>query len=189
MYKINTVKTLLYRCYHVCSTYLNFHKEENFLKSFFTNNGFPANLYYNQLRQFLNKIYSPKPRIPTVSKKKIYVSFPYYGYVSERLRTEIMSAVRKYYPHIDLKIVFTKKFSVGSLFRFRKRLPISLCSGVIYTYQCALCNECYTGSTTRQLQCRIAEHMGISVRTNNPLSKSPISAIYNHALKNRSCNL
>ena len=94
-----------------------------------------------------------------------------------------MSVVRKYYPHIDLKIVFTNKFSIGSLFKFKESLPISLCSGIIYTYKCALCNECYTGSTTRQLQCRIAEHMERSVRTNRPLSKNPVSAIYDHAFE------
>ena len=181
MYKINTIKTLLYRCYHVCSTYLNFHKEENFLKSFFMNNGFPTNLYYHQLRQFLSKIYNPKPCIQNVGKKRLYISFPYYGYVSERLRTEILNVVSKYYPQIDLKLIFTNKLSVGSLFKYKESLPTLLCSGVIYTYQCALCNECYTGSTTRQLQCRIAEHMGRSVRTGKPLSKNPVSAIYNHS--------
>ena len=94
-----------------------------------------------------------------------------------------MRAVRKYYPQIDLKLIFTNKLSVGSLFKFKESLPTSLCSGIIYTYQCALCNECYTGSTTRQLQCRIAEHMGRSVRTNRHLSKSPVSAIYDHSFK------
>ena len=183
MYKINTIKTLLYRCYHVCSTYLKFHEEVNFLGSFFSNNGFPLNLYYVQVRKFLNKIYNQNLTIQTVEKKRLYVSFPYYGYVSERLRTEIKDVVNKYYPHIDLKLIFTNKLSVGSLFRYKESLPAPLCSGVIYTYKCALCNECYTGSTSRQLQCRIAEHMGRSVRTNLPLSKNPISAIYDHSFK------
>ena len=75
IYKINTIKTLLYRCYHVCSTYINFSKEENFLKLFFTSNGFPLNLYYNQLRLFLSKIYNPKPCIQTASRKKYMFPF------------------------------------------------------------------------------------------------------------------
>ena len=119
----------------------------------------------------------------TASKKKMYMSFPYYGYISERLKTEINSVVSKYYPQIELKLIFTNKLSVGSFFRYKESLPAPLCSSVIYTYQCALCNECYTGSTIRQLQCRIAEHMGRSVRTNRPLTKNPISSIYDHAFK------
>ncbi|MEL7309738.1 MAG: hypothetical protein AAGK05_19090, partial [Pseudomonadota bacterium] len=181
IYKMNTIKTLLYRCYRVCSTYVKFHEEVNFLKSFFTNNGFPLNLYYNQVRKFLDKIYNPNLVSQTASKKRLYVSFPYYGYASEIIRTNVLSIVGKCYPHVDLKLIFTNKFSIGSLFKYKESLPPPLCSGVIYTYQCALCNECYTGSTSRQLQCRISEHMGRSVRTNQPLSNSPISAIYDHS--------
>ena len=173
----------MHRCCHICSTYLNFYKEEKFLQSFFTNNGFPLDLYFNQIRQFLTKIYSASPSVSTVNKKKMYVSFPYYGYVSERLRTEIKNVVTKYYPQIDVKLIFTNKLSVGSLFKYKDRLPLPLCSGVIYTYKCALCNECYTGSTTRQLRCRIAEHMGRSVRTGAPLTNRPVSSIYDHAFK------
>ena len=144
----------------MCSTYLKFHKEVDFLKSYFINNGFPLNLYYSQVKQFLSRIYNKKATTQAANKKKLYISFPYYGYVSERLRTEITNIVEKYYPQINLKLIFTNKLSVGSLFKYKENLPTPLCSGVIYNYQCALCNECYTGSTTRQLQCRIAEHMG-----------------------------
>ena len=182
MYKVNTIKTLIYRCYHVCSTYFKFNEEENFLKTFFTNNGFPLSLYYKQVKEFLNKIYSQNVAIQTPSKKKLYLSFPYYGYVSEKLRMDIVKVVNNYYPQLDVKLIFTNKLSIGSLFKFKEYLPVSLCSGVVYAYKCALCNECYTGSTTRQLQCRIAEHMGRSVRTNRPL-KNPISAIYDHSFK------
>ena len=183
LYKLNTLKTLIYRCYHVCSSYFHFHEEVNFLKSFFSNNGFPINLFFNEVKNFLSKLYSQNLKIHTVGKKKIYVSFPYYGYVSERLRTEIKSVISGFYPQIDLKLIFTNKLSVGSFFRYKESLPTPLCSGIIYTYQCALCNECYTGSTIRQLQCRIAEHMGRSVRTNKPLTKNPVSSIYDHAFK------
>ena len=94
-----------------------------------------------------------------------------------------MNVIRKYYPQLDVKLIFSNKLSIGSLFRFKENLPTPLCSGVIYSYQCSLCNECYTGSTTRQLQCRTAEHMGKSVRTNRPLSNKPLSAIYDHAFQ------
>ena len=133
------------------------------------------------MRKFLTKIYNPNLISQTASRKKIYTSFPYYGYVSERLKSDVMNVVGKYYPQIDLKLVFTNKLSVGSLFKYKESLPTPLCSGVVYTYKCALCNKCYTGSTTRQLQCRIAEHMGRLVRTDRPLNKNPVSAIYDHA--------
>ena len=99
------------------------------------------------------------------------------------LRRETQTCVERLFPQIDLKIAFKNSFSVGSLFRHKDPMPTSLCSNVIYTYNCALCNECYTGSTHRQLQCRIAEHLGVSVRTGLPLSNMSYSAIYEHREK------
>ena len=93
-----------------------------------------------------------------------------------------MLNVNKYLTHIDLKLIFTNKFSVGSLFKYES-IPLSLCSGGIYTYECSFCKESYSGSSSRQLQCRIAKNMGRSVHTKRPLNKHPVLAIYDHAFK------
>ena len=45
---------------------------------------------------------------------------------------------------------------------------------------CKLCNTNYIASTDRQLPCRFAELMDISVTTNSLLSTTPNSSIYNH---------
>ena len=128
----------------------------------------------------MSKIYNPSPTISTVEKHCIYISFPYFGYITEKLRTDIHNYINKFYPQIDLRLAFKNSFSIGSLFRHKDPMPSSLCSNIIYIYKCALCNECYTGSTQRQLQCRIAEHLGVSVRTGLPLSNRPYSAIFDH---------
>ena len=183
LYKINAVRTLIFRAYHLSSTYLNFTNEINFLKNYFFDNGFPSNIFYKYVRLFLTNIYNPNPTSTTVRKHTIYVPFPYFGYISDTLKKEIQTYVEKLYPQIDLRIAFKNSFSIGSFFRHKDLMPASLCSNVIYTYKCALCNECYTGSTQRQLQCRIAEHLGVSVRTGMHLSKEPFSAIYDHKEK------
>ena len=113
----------------------------------------------------------------------MYISFPYFGYVSEKLKNEIQWLVGRKFPQLNLKIVLRNEFSVGSLFKHKERLEPSLCSDLIYEYNCALCNERYIGSTVRQYGCRIAEHRGVSVRTNFPLTNKPISAIYDHSFK------
>ena len=180
LYKINAVRTLIFRAYTLSSSYLNFTNEIDFLKNYFHGNGFPSNIFYKYVRLLLSKIYHPSPVITTVKKHIIYVSFPYFGYISDVFKKEIQTCVEKLYPQIDLRLAFRNSFSVGSLFRHKDPMPTSICSNVIYTYNCALCNECYIGSTHRQLQCRIAEHLGMSVRTGLPLSKPPYSAIYDH---------
>ena len=57
-FKINSLKTLIYRAYHISSSYVNFDTEINFLRKFFYNNGYPSYLFDNHLNSFLNKIYS-----------------------------------------------------------------------------------------------------------------------------------
>ena len=48
------------------------------------------------------------------------------------------------------------------------------------TYVHLSCNECFIGSTSRQLNCRIAENMDLSARTNLSLLKPPFSFIREH---------
>ena len=183
MYKINAIKTLVCRGYHLCSSFTNFHIENNFLVKFFHNNSYPKQLIFKEIKIFLNKLYHHDPSNITVPKKMIYISFPYFGYISEKLKNEIHLLVDKRFPHLNLRLAFRNDFSVGSLFRHKERLEPSLCSSLIYEYNCPLCNECYIGSTVRQYGCRISEHRGVSVRTNAPLGKQPNSAIYDHSFE------
>ena len=183
IYKIYAIKTLVYRSFNICSSFINFHIENNFLVNFFHGNSYPKHLIFKEIRIFLNNVYSNRVPSITVPKKVLYISFPYFGYVSEKLKNEVHCLVNKRFPQLDLKMVFKNEFSVGSLFRHKERLEPSLCSDIVYKYNCALCKECYIGSTVRQYGCRIAEHRGVSVRTNFPLTNKPISAIYDHSFK------
>ena len=45
------------------------------------------------------------------------------------------------------------------------------------------CNAYYIVSLKRQVQCRIAEHKGLSVRIGLPLQSPPFSAIREHSLQ------
>ena len=183
IYKINAIKTLIYRSYHICSSYINFHTENNFLIDFFYNNSYPKQLIFREIRFFLAKLYNQNKIKITVPKKKIYISFPFYGYISEKLKNEINTLVNMRFPQLDLRLVFKNELSIGSLFRHKERLEASLCSDLVYEYKCALCNECYIGSTARQFGCRISEHRGVSVRTGLPTTNKPNSAIYDHSFQ------
>ena len=179
-YKINSIKTLIYRAYNICSTHFNFHSEIKFLKEFFHNNGFPEAIFHKCVRNFLNNLYVPKVCAPTVPKMKLYFSLPYYGYISEKIKDDLKQLIEKHFPHVNLNLVFTNNFSIGSFFKHKEKLAESLCSCVIYDYKCMFCDKHYIGSTARQLSCRVAEHMGVSVRTGQPLSNQPHSSIFQH---------
>ena len=179
LYKLNAARTLVYRAYHLSSTYFNFDREIKFLKSFFHNNCFPSHILDTITKKFLSKIYSPN-NITTVPKQIIYLPFPYYGYISEKIKAEIAHLNLKRFPHLNIKIAFTNNFSIGSLFKHKERIPKPLCSGIIYKYECLICKDQYIGSTIRQFQCRISEHLGISPRTNKPVSTPSFSSVRQH---------
>ena len=66
-FKINAVKTLLFRAYHLSSNWDMFHREVQFLASFFKQNSFPFQVFYDECKKFLNKIFEP-PIIHTAQK-------------------------------------------------------------------------------------------------------------------------
>ena len=58
--------------------------------------------------------------------------------------------------------MFKNKTRLGNKFHFKDQIPKDLSSGVIYKFQCGLCNESYYGEFMRHLHVRIGEHIGIS---------------------------
>ena len=77
-YKINAIKTLVYRSFHICSSFIKFHFENEFLLNFFHNNCYPKHLIFKEFRVFLNKIFNNSTPKITVQKKFLYLSFPYF---------------------------------------------------------------------------------------------------------------
>ena len=71
------------------------------------------------------------------------------------------------------------------MFTYKDKLPKNLQSSVIYQYSCPQeCGSVYVGSTTRTLETRIAEHFGVSIRTNRALTSPPHSSIRAHYSSN-----
>ena len=189
-YKISCIKTLIYRAYHISSNYINFDKEIKFLHNFFSTNKFPTNLFNIQLKRFLNNIYKPasQPKI-TVPKQKIFCKIPFCGYLTNKIKTDLDNFIYKHFPQLDVKLISINKKSIGSFFKHKEILPDYLCSSIIYSFSSLDSGEVqYIGSTNRQLQCRIDEHKGISVRTKLPVSKPLFSSIRDHC-NNKNINI
>ena len=69
IFKINAVRTLIHRAYHLSSSFSNFQIEIDFLRSFFDTNGFPKIIIGRCISKFLNKIYSLPETIITVLRE------------------------------------------------------------------------------------------------------------------------
>ena len=156
------------------------HKEFNFICSFFKANGYPESIVNFNIGKFLDKIYNPPLSVCNVPKLQKYVVLPYFGIKSEDLKKELVSMLSKFYTYMDLRVILTNKNTIGSLFRFKDKVPMACRSSVVYIFSCASCDASYIGSTKRSLHCRVEQHLGRSYRTGVWLSRPDPSAIRNH---------
>ena len=61
-----------------------------------------------------------------------------------------------------MQIGFKNKTRLGNNFHFKDQILKDLTSGVVYKFQCGLCNESYYDECVRYMNVRISEHIGIS---------------------------
>ena len=92
-------------------------------------------MIFKYVKQLLNKQQEDKPKILSVQKMPVYTSFPYYGYISEKVGSELKDVVYRRFPQINFKPVFRSKCMIGSLFRYKEKLLTSVCSSLVYDYR------------------------------------------------------
>ena len=181
-YKTNIILTLLHRAYITCSSWVNIHNEIEYLKEYFSQNGYPAPIIHRYINHFLSKLHTPSPKPISAPKQALYVSLPYLGPFSYHIRNQMKKLLTEAYPHLRIQYVFRNKFTIGSLFPFKDRLPMHLLSNVVYQYKCR-CSATYVGKTECNLGKRMAEHEGVSERTGERKQKPLHSAIRDHSRK------
>ena len=183
-FKINAIKTLLFRCYNICSNWDYIHTELEFLTNFFQNNKFPLHLIQRNIRNFLNKTFSPhpKPNKPEEKPSLHYIGLPYYGTLSYDIRKKLNRILKLCFPKTTFRFIFSNPNTIGSLFRHKEPLPPNLISNIVYQFNCPSCKARYIGLTQRNLTLRVAEHKGLSARTGRPVSHPLSSAVRNHSV-------
>jgi hypothetical protein len=179
-YKLNSIRTLIHRAYKISSSFVFFHNDMQFLRSFFKNNCFPVHLFERFLRNFFNDIFQPKPTTLSAPKKDIFMSLPFVDYRSKALEQEIVNLLARYFPQLKCTVAFKNPFTIGSYFRCKEGLKDTLRSGIVYLYECDRCNSSYVGSTAVQLTIRRCQHAGVSHRTFQPLNVKSQSSIRDH---------
>jgi hypothetical protein len=144
--------------------------ELNFLRGFFTDNGYPIFIFERHVRNFLNQIFEPPPTVATVPKQQCYISLPFYGHNAQLFITKLQDQLSEIYPHLSIRFCQRNSFTIGSFFRFKDRIPREMLSNIIYEFKCRDCNASYIGSSHRKSKERIDQHLGISSRTGRPLT-------------------
>ena len=99
---------------------------------------------------------------PLKTKKTLFLVHPYLGPLSLQTRTKLSKSLKDVLSCCKLQFVFKSQNKLAKAFNFKDRIPKELTYGVIYKFQCGLCNESYYGKCVRYLNVRIGEHIGIS---------------------------
>ena len=173
--------TLSYRCFQICSDWTKFRLELVKLTDVFKNNRYHENFINNCFKVFLDNKYKIQEKVITVSKETLLLVLPYLGPLSLQTRTKLRKSLKGILNCCKLQIVFKSQNKLAKAFHFKDCIPKELISGVIYKFQCGLCNESYYGECIRHLNVRIEEHIGISLLTKKKV-KPKGSAASDHLL-------
>ena len=179
-YKKNLILTLATRAYYICSDYLSLNNEFQYIKRVLVSNGFRQSFVDSFIGRQLEKLLHPK--LPNITVKKALIYFPihFMGKSSFSFKNKLCRLLSEFYPQLNVRVIFKPRRTIQNFFRFKDKVPRELQSSVVYKYLCC-CNATYYGRSKRQLQTRIFQHLGRSIRTNRQLSNPPFSAIRQHS--------
>ena len=97
-------------------------------------------------------------------------------------RTKLQQALKGVLNCCKLEIAFKCQTRLSHSFRHKDPIPKDLISGVVYKFQCGLCNGSYYGEIVRHLDIISGEHIGVSLLTGENVKPSNNSAICDHLL-------
>ena len=147
---------LVYRIYKIASSMTIFHQDVGRFTESLIKNGFPRDFIESCVNAVLMKYHAPgiqQMGIPTVPKKELKMFLPFLGPMSDQLKKTIVSHVSRFYPGIDLKIIYRRGKKLQSFFNYKDTFPLACKSGVVYYSKCEKCGPsvAYMGKTINSL--------------------------------------
>ena len=80
---------------------------------------------------------------------RVTMVLPYLGPLSVFIKRRLTKLVTKFYPLLDLKIIYKRGRTIGSMFPYKDNFPLKCNSGVVYKIECESCGSSatYVGKT------------------------------------------
>lgn len=155
-YKLNKIFTLVYRAYRIASDMSVFHVDVEKLKKRLRLNGFPTYLIDQVTSKVLMRYHAQQDNQQDTQqpdRERVYIALPYLGPVSIILKRQLTKLVQKFYPSVQLKVVFRRGFRISNLFNYKDKFPIACRSMIVYYIQCKKCgpSQAYIGKTINSL--------------------------------------
>ena len=208
IFKLNLISTLVYRAWHLSSSYQNIHIELTNILNLLLKNSFPLNLIQENFHKLITKHYTSDstksdddtilidirrlfliaPTAPVnvddhcILPPSSYVlfSFPFIPQISPLIKKQLSAQVRKFFPHIQFRVILKPSYTIRHMFPYKDSFPLMMKPNVVYKYVCDKCELSYIGSTTRCLFTRSLLHAGLSATTLGSINTREHSNIRNH---------
>jgi hypothetical protein len=148
----------------ICSNWQLFTIEIDKLIGTFKKIGYPKNILDKITSNFMEKIHAQnktiKNKTSDLTRKSIFVSLPYIGAPTGRVRTKLKLLIKKLSPYTKHRIVFYNHFTIDCLFKkaLKPIVPSLQRNNVVYMIGCKQCKASYIGKTKRKLVTRLCEH-------------------------------
>ena len=122
-YKNNLISDLVYRAFHIYSSFQNFHNE--IVRGDLGKNSFPRALIDCIIKSFLDKRLTPRPSAPQEAKTALLFCMPYLCRYSLQIKTKICRIIKQCYPSIQLNLIFRSPKRIQSFFHLKIAFQLS----------------------------------------------------------------
>ena len=149
--KFNLVYNLVNRIYRIASNMTIFDTDFTSLKQRLLANGFPDRLICECADKVLTKYRTTdqQEEATTVPKRAVTMYLPFLGPISYSVKRNLLTLVNKFYPSVELTIVFNRGFKIRNLFAYKDKFPMKCRSMLVYYTECSVCgpSQAYLGKT------------------------------------------
>ena len=164
IFKLNLVSTLIYRAWHLSSSYHNLHIEITKILQLLLQNSFPINFINDNINKLITKHYTKNtdqsmddnilidirrlylsfPVSPTTPddhfilppQHTIVFKFPFLPHISLQIKKQLTMQIKKFFPNIQLRIIFKPSHTIRQMFPYKDCFPLLMKPKVVYKYVC-----------------------------------------------------
>ena len=208
IFKLNLISSLVYRAWHLSSSYLKLHIELTYIQHLLLKNSFPLTLIYENIHKLVTKHYTasstpsieddflvnirqlflPSPSTHTATddhcilppQSNIFFYYPFIPHISPLIKKQLTTQIRKFFPHVQFRVILKPSYTIRHMFPYKDSFPLLMKPNVVYKYVCDKCELSYIGSTSRCLFSRSLCHAGLSSTTLCSISSVEHSNIRKH---------
>ena len=124
----------------------------------------------NEFGKFLDKLYTPEEIVATIKRMRVNMVLPYLGPLSVFIRRCLIKLLTKFYPLVDLKIIYKRGHTISSMLPYKDNFPLKCNSSVVYKIECESCGSSttYVGKTINTIHKRFYganRHLHLSTKS------------------------